>query len=137
AGWQVSIVVAALMAGFGYWWLQRMIGRAVANGESFQARSGDPQLPQRQLPSPLTGLIPLLVVLSISFSFHQQLQQNALIVALLGGVLSLVLINFRHLRQPKIAIGEATTGALIAIGNTAAVVGFGSIAQTTPAFNEA
>ncbi|EKE87580.1 GntP family permease [Idiomarina xiamenensis] len=137
AGWQVSIVVAALMAGFGYWWLQRMIGRAVANGESFQARNGDPQLPQRQLPSPLTGLIPLLVVLSISFSFHQQLQQNALIVALLGGVLSLVLINFRHLRQPKIAIGEATTGALIAIGNTAAVVGFGSIAQTTPAFNEA
>ncbi len=33
-----------------------------------------------------------------------------------------------------VAINAGTTGALIAIGNTAAVVGFGSIAKNTEAF---
>ena len=35
------------------------------------------------------------------------------------------------------AINEATVGALLAIGNTAAVVGFGSVAKITPAFEQA
>ena len=35
------------------------------------------------------------------------------------------------------AINQGTVGALIAIGNTAAVVGFGSVAKVTPAFHTA
>ena len=65
------------------------------------------------------------------------MQQNALIVALLGGVIAIAVINFKHFHKPQTAIHEATTGALVAIGNTAAVVGFGSIAKITPAFDTA
>lgn len=137
AAWEVSLFVAMLMAGLGYWWLRKIIKKALARGESFEAREGDPILADRQLPSPLTGFIPLVVVLGLSFLFHRELQQNALIVALFGGVVAISLINFRHFRNPQLAISEATTGALIAIGNTSAVVGFGSIAKVTPAFNEA
>ena len=137
AAWEVSLVVAVLMATFGYWWLRKIINRAIANGEKFEAREGDPILLERKLPSPISGLIPLLVVLGLSFTFHDTLQQNALIVALLGGVIAIAVINFKHFHKPQTAIHEATTGALVAIGNPAAVVGFGSIAKITPAFDAA
>lgn len=137
AAWEVSLVVAVLMATFGYWWLRKIINRALANGECFEAREGDPVLLDRKLPHPVASLIPLLVVLGLSFSFHSSYAQNALIIALLGGVLSIAIINFKHFHRPQQAISEATTGALVAIGNTSAVVGFGSIAKITPAFDTA
>lgn len=137
AAWEVSLFVAIMMALFGYWWLKKLITKAVANGERFQGRQGDPQLLDRPLPSPISGLIPLLVVLTLSFIFHDSLKQNALIVALSGGVLALALINYKFFHDVSKAISEASTGALVAIGNTAAVVGFGSVAKITPAFNEA
>ncbi len=37
AGWEVSIIVAVFMASFGYWWLKRMIKKALAKGERFEA----------------------------------------------------------------------------------------------------
>ncbi|MDN7125163.1 GntP family permease [Pseudidiomarina sp. 1APP75-32.1] len=137
AAWEVSIVVAVIMFIIGYWWLTKMIKAAVSRGESFQQRESDPQLIERKLPSPFSGLIPLIVVLSLSFLFHEDLKQNALIIALSGGVLAIAIINFKYFQNMSRAVGEASTGALIAIGNTSAVVGFGSIAKVTPAFAEA
>ncbi|KPV98484.1 fructuronate transporter [Pseudoalteromonas sp. P1-9] len=137
AAWEVSLVVAIFMACFGYWWLKKMIGKAVANGEQYVARDDDPEIPERDYPHPITGLIPLLVVLALSFTLHDSLQQAALIVALLGGVLSIVVINFKHFHNLAKATTEGTNGALIAIGNTAAVVGFGAIAKSSEAFTVA
>ena len=111
-----------------------MIGKAVANGEVFEAREADPQVPMRDLPNPLTGVIPLIVVLVLSFMLHDSLAQLALIVALGGGVLTLMIINFQYFHDLSKAINTGTTGALVAIGNTAAVVGFGAIAKSTSAF---
>ncbi|RUO47269.1 citrate transporter [Pseudidiomarina aquimaris] len=137
AAWEVSLVVAVIMFVLGYWWLSKMIKAAVSRGESFQQREGDPKLVERKLPSPFSGLVPLIVVLTLSFLFHEDLKQNALIIALSGGVLAIAIINFRYFQNMSRAIGEASTGALIAIGNTSAVVGFGSIAKVTPAFADA
>ncbi len=137
AAWEVSLVVAVIMFVLGYWWLSKMIKAAVARGESFQQRVGDPELVERKLPSPISGLVPLIVVLTLSFLFHEELKQNALIIALSGGVLAIAIINFRYFQNISRAVGEASTGALIAIGNTSAVVGFGSIAKVTPAFADA
>ncbi len=137
AAWEVSLVVAIFMVCFGYWWLKKMIGKAVANGEQFEARDDDPEIPERDYPHPVTGIIPLLVVLALSFILHDSLQQAALIVALLGGVLSIVVINFKHFHNLAKATTEGTNGALIAIGNTAAVVGFGAIAKSSEAFTVA
>lgn len=134
AAWEVSLIVAIVMASMGFVWLNRMIKKAVANGEAFESLPGDPELSDRALPHPVTGLIPLLVVLTVSFTFHETLQQMALILALGGGVLALMAINFRYFHNLSAAVNEGTTGALIAIGNTAAVVGFGSVAKATPAF---
>ncbi|MBM7704853.1 GntP family permease [Metabacillus iocasae] len=135
AGWEVSLIVGVLMAVFGYWWLKRLIGKAVKSGEKFVERKNDPTIVEgAELPNPLVSLIPLLVVLVISFVFHDSLKQSALIVALSGGVIATYLLNRKYFKNFWSAISEGTLGALIAIGNTAAVVGFGGVAKAVPAF---
>lgn len=136
AAWEVSLVVAVFMALFGYWWLKRMVGKAVLAGEVFEAKPEDPEIKEREYPHPITGFIPLLVVLLLSFFLHESLAQLALIVALGGGVLTLMTINFKYFQNLSTAVNLGTTGALLAIGNTAAVVGFGAIAKTTTAFQD-
>lgn len=135
AGWEVSIVVAIFMAAFGYAWLRRMIANAVSRGEVFVARDNDPSSVGRALPSAGLSALPLLVVLVLSNLLHHSLQQAALIVALAGGVVSLYLLNRRYLASLDAAINEGVIGSLLAIGNTAAVVGFGAVAKLTPAFS--
>jgi len=138
AGWEVSIIVAVFMALFGYWWLKRMIAKAVERGEGFVSREGDPDIDgNKKLPHPVAGLVPLLVVLVISFVFHDSLKQSALIIALLGGVIAAYLLNRRFFKNFGGALSDGTLGALIALGNTAAVVGFGGVAKAVPAFQVA
>lgn len=137
AGWEVSLIVAVFMMVFGYWWLRRMISKAVARGEKFVARDNDPVNENKALPNPLFGVIPLIVVLVISFIFHDSLQQSALIIALLGGVIATYLLNRKYFKSFWNAVSEGTLGALLALGNTAAVVGFGGVAKAVPAFEVA
>ncbi|WP_029326967.1 GntP family permease [Bacillus coahuilensis] len=137
AGWEVSLIVAVFMALFGYWWLKRMINKAVEKGETYVSRENDPVIVDKELPNPLTGLLPLAVVLIISFIFHDSLAQSALIVALLGGVITTLALNYNYFTNFWEAMSQGTIGALIAIGNTAAVVGFGGVAKAVPAFQTA
>lgn len=134
AAWEASLLTALFMAGFGYWWLVRIIRAARARGERFEARPDDPEVLDRPLPHPFTAVLPLLVVLTVSFVWHDSLKTSALILALLGGCLATAALNWRYLQKPAEALGEGSTGALIAIGNTAAVVGFGAVAQASAAF---
>lgn len=138
AAWEVSLVVAIFMAAAGFAWLQFMINRARANEESFELQDRDiKELTEEQiakLPHPITGFLPLLMVLSTSFLTHSTLHENALIVALLAGCLTLAGINFKHITNVQDIFSEGTYGALLAIGNTSAVVGFGAVAKLSPAF---
>ncbi|MFB1081825.1 GntP family permease [Jeotgalibacillus sp. JSM ZJ347] len=137
AGWEVSILVAVFMMIFGYWWLKRMINKAVSKGEHFKSRENDPTVENRALPHPVMGLIPLFIVLVISFIFHHDLGTSALIIALLGGIITTYVLNRKFFTNVSHALSEGTVGALIAIGNTAAVVGFGGVAKAVPAFTTA
>jgi len=78
-----------------------------------------------------------LVVLTISFIFHDSLGTSALIIALSGGILATYLINRKYFQNIGQAFGEGALGAVIAIANTAAVVGFGGVVRATPAFETA
>src|SRR5690606_39001174 len=117
--------------------LNRMLKKAVARGESFESRATDTSNYGRDLPHPLLSLAPLAAVLGVSFFFHEEFKQAALILALLTGCLVSLLIHFRFFRHVGQAAGDGAFGALIAIGNTAAVVGFGAVAQASPAFDMA
>nr|WP_269135795.1 GntP family permease [Sporosarcina cyprini] len=138
AGWEVSIIVGLFMAFFGYWWLKRMITKAVNKGERFEGRATDPAFDtSRPLPNPFLSMIPLAIVLIISFIFHDKLAQSALIVALLGGIIATYFVGRKYSKNYGAAISAGTLGAIIAIGNTAAVVGFGGVAKAVPAFQSA
>lgn len=138
AGWEVSIIVAIFMAVFGYWWLKRMVTKAVKKGESFVDRETDPTFDTtRELPNPFLAMIPLLIVLAISYFFHDSLAQSALIVALLGGIIATFIVGRKYSSNFSAAVSAGTLGAMVAIGNTAAVVGFGGVAKNVPAFQSA
>lgn len=134
AAWRVSLVVAVFMAVLGFAWLKWMVNRAMAGGERYETRESDPQPKAGALPHPATGLIPLLAVLGVAFALHDTLKQSALIVALLAGVLTVLAVNRRYFLNLSHAVANGALGALIAIANTAAVVGFGAIAKLSPAF---
>ena len=129
-----SFICAAFMAVLGTFWLNWLIKRARERGERFDPRPGDPDATRTDLPHPALAMIPLGVVLGVSIMWHESLGTSALILALLAGSLAAALLNFRTLREPGKALAAASTGALVAVGNTAAVVGFGAVAAALPAF---
>ena len=137
AGWEVSLVVAIFMIGFGYVWLRWMINRAVKRGEQFIPRETDLTVNDRKLPNPYICSIPLLVVLLLSLVFHHMLASSALIVALLGGCVSAYLLNRKYFFNLRQAVSDGAFGAIVAIANTSAVVGFGGVVKATPAFASA
>lgn len=134
AAWEVSLIVAIFMMCFGYIWLRRMITRAVRKGEHFLSRETDLTFNNRPLPNPYVCCIPLVVVLALSLLFHDLLAESALIVALLGGCLCAYALNRKYFSDSRRAVSEGALGAIIAIANTAAVVGFGGVVKMTPAF---
>lgn len=145
AGWQVSLVVSGLMAVTGYYWMRHMLHRALLAGEQFNQRVGDGNSESEEevkgkeacdLPNPMLCLIPLVAVLACSFFLHRSLGTSALIVALFSGVAMLYLLQYRYFKRPGQPFTEGATGALVAIANTCAVVGFGAVAKVTPAFAE-
>lgn len=137
AGWEVSLIVAIFMMCVGYVWLKWMINRAVRNGEHFVSRATDLTSGNRKLPNPYICCIPLLVVLSLSLIFHDVLAQSALIIALSGGCLSAYFLNRKYFLNFGKAVSDGALGAVVAIANTAAVVGFGGVVKMTPAFSAA
>ncbi|MHB9881209.1 GntP family permease [Pacificimonas sp. ICDLI1SI03] len=137
AGWEVSLVVAIMMAIMGYAWISRMVRRAVAAGEGFTSRAGDDEPAGfGGLPAPLLALLPLAAVLGV-FLVSQDLGKWALIAALGSGLIAAVAVGWPKIAAMPDAFSRGATGAVVAITNTCAVVGFGSVAQLTPAFQEA
>lgn len=135
AAWQVSLIVALLMASFGYWWLGRMIKKAKEKGEGFESRENDPEFRENEsLPHPLVSILPLVIVVVTSSVLHKTMHTNALVIALVLGSLSCYLLNIKRVKELGELINTGVSGSLMAIGNTAAVVGFGAIAKETPAF---
>ncbi|MGE0583350.1 MAG: GntP family permease [Steroidobacteraceae bacterium] len=137
AGWEVSLVVALFMLALGQWWLMRMVRAATAGGERFAARATDPEAHDRDLPAVWRGLAPLAVVLAVSYVLHGRLAESALIVALGAGVLAAIALNFRYAQRLGEATAAGALGALVAIANTSAVVGFGGVAKLTAGFQAA
>ncbi|MFN3944726.1 MAG: GntP family permease [Allosphingosinicella sp.] len=152
AAWEVSLVVALLMAVAGHFWLQWMVKRALARGERFEPRESDDAPPDTSdMPHPLLSLLPLAVVLGTFLILQfpeatglagillpaQSLDKWALVGALGAGVVAALLVGWRKLRDLGGAFSRGAAGSVVAITNTCAVVGFGAVAQLSPAFGQA
>lgn len=154
AAWEVSLVVAVLMAALGTVWLQAMLRRAVRRGERFVPRANDArgEAAAEALPHPLLSLLPLIGVLGVFLACQYPAQapvllrpllpaaslgKYALVAALGAGIILALLVGLARRRDMPAAFSRGGTGAIIAITNTCAVVGFGAVAQLSPAFQAA
>jgi len=137
AAWQVSLIVAVFMAALGYLFLSRMVKRAVAAGETFTTREADERFEiDTTLPSPLLAIMPLVGVLGV-FLVSQSLGKWALVLALGTGVALACMVGWSERGRFAATFSRGATGAVVAITNTCAVVGFGSVAKLSPAFMQA
>ncbi len=134
AGATVGIIAGIFMFVVGSIWLNHMIKKASAKGIHFEEKASDAAFSpvgDAKLPNPILALIPILVTI---------IAMNALgIPAPVSIALSIVvgLVLMFHFYDYKNLFDDFTKGAgsaVSAITNTCAVVGFGSVVRTVPAF---
>ncbi len=91
----------------------------------------------------LSGLVPLLVVVLMlnvlpgilkKHNLADWSSSQAIVVALLGGIVVACLMNVHQLKKILPAVNEGANGSLTAIMNTACAVGFGSVVKLVPGF---
>lgn len=91
----------------------------------------------------LCGLIPLVVVvlmlnvlpnLLAKAGVAEWSSSQAIVVALIGGIVTVCLMNAHQLKSILPAINDGANGSLGAIMNTACAVGFGSVVKVVPGF---
>ena len=91
----------------------------------------------------LTGLIPLIVVVLMlnvlpwilaKYEIVELTTNQAIVIALLGGIATACLINIKQFKVLLPAIDAGSNGSLLAIMNTACAVGFGSVVKIAPGF---
>lgn len=159
AGWQVSLIVAALMFVFGQIYLDWTIRRARNTGEHFEPRPDDqdPSNSDGQVESSfLAAISPLLatllalnVVPSVAKScapyfldtrfqplralLDNYPESDGALAIFIGVIVGIVVLG-RQLTDVWGCFGKGFINGLLAVGSTSAVVGFGAAVQDLPAF---
>lgn len=89
----------------------------------------------------LSGVIPILTVVFMLNVFPNMIKKTieltssqAIVIALLTGILVCVLMNIRSIKKVLPAVNEGANGSIGAIMNTACAVGFGSVVKMVPGF---
>lgn len=129
----MGVVGALIMLVGGYAWLIYRERKLTAKGEVFTEPKGKEVvlMDADQLPNPYVSLVPLLsVILTLNLPF---LKWN-IIVCLLTGIILSMILNYRIFSKFTEAINEGARGSMLAIINTSAAVGFGSVVKAVPGF---
>lgn len=127
----MGIVAAAIMLGCGYAYLVWRERKFTAKGEVFTEppKKQDAKEEVMTLPSPIISFLPLIsVVLTLN------LLKWDIVIALITGILLSMLTNIKLHKGFTKSISAGATGSIIAIINTSAAVGFGSIVKAVPGF---
>ena len=143
----MGIIAAVLIAVPGYIYLESRIRKARKNGQHFEEdpKHKDVAFDASNLPNWhwLCGLIPLIVVVLLlnvlppvlkNAGVAELSSSQAIVVALLGGIVTVCLMNYHQLKKLLPAVNAGATGSLTAIMNTACAVGFGTVVKVVPGF---
>ncbi len=142
----MSIVAVILIGVPGYLYLEWRVRQARKKGLHFEE---DPKYIENNTADGvgkwhwLCGLIPLVVVVLMlnvlpgvlkNAGLAEWTTNEAIVVALLGGILVTCLMNLRQFKTLLPAINKGADSSLPAIMNTACAVGFGSVVKAVPGF---
>ncbi|MDX1770181.1 MAG: GntP family permease [Planococcaceae bacterium] len=133
AGPIIGIVTTLIMAVGGYLWLAYREKTLSAKGEGFTEtdETKEEANNDESVPNWILSLIPLVVVVVLLNVFKMEP-----IYALILGVLTIMLINFKDYQKFIFSINEGAKGSVMAILNTSAAVGFGAVIAVVPAFDD-
>ncbi|GAA0724614.1 GntP family permease [Clostridium malenominatum] len=132
AGTTVGFITAIFMLVVGQIWLEKMIKSSVSSGEKFIPRASDNiSNNDKELPSGLLSFIPLIS----SIVFLNALNFKVEVAVLCGNIIGFLTL-YKHVNWKELSddLGKASVSAVGAIANTCAVVGFGSVVKSVPAF---
>ncbi|WP_017797915.1 GntP family permease [Oceanobacillus kimchii] len=152
AGGWIGVVCALLIMTLGGLWLGSMVKKAIAKGETFSLPNGgreesaasmEANLAQQEsdpkkedLPNIIISSIPLVLVIVLLNVLGQFMNPTiALLIALLVGITVACLTMLRFLTEFWNSLATGAQNALVALANTCAVVGFGSVAAQVSAFD--
>jgi len=133
AGATVGFIAGAFMLVVGTLWLYYMVNKDVAAGGHYTPREGEElvEVNVSKLPSAWLSFVPLILTIVCLNVFKVPVE-----VSVLLGVISGLIIFYNKLDLKKFPamFGRGAGGAISAICNTCAVVGFGSVVKNVPSF---
>ncbi|MCJ7691243.1 MAG: GntP family permease, partial [Clostridiaceae bacterium] len=128
----IGLVGAAIMFGMGMTWLTYRERKFTKAGELFvEPDKAVKEITHENLMHPLLALAPLLTVVVVLNVLKQPI-----IVALVSGVLLGIVIGYNKLENLVTTINAGASGSVLAIINTSAAVGFGSVVKAVPGFTQ-
>lgn len=143
----LSVVATILIAVPGYIYLEMRCRNARKKGLHFveDQKYVDNSVSEDNLPEWhwLCGLLPLIVVVFVLNFLPSILEKQglvkwssaqAIVVALLCGIIVTCLMNIKQFKTFLPAINDGASGSMPAIMNTACAVGFGSVVKIVPGF---
>jgi H+/gluconate symporter-like permease len=150
AGGWIGVITALFIMVSGGFALKYMVTKAVKNGETFalpgsQNGSGSAlsevaaaveTQTNKKLPPFMLAILPLVIVVAVLNVASRFISPTAAaLVGLFSGVIAgLVLMN-QYSRKYSAILGKGSENAIVATANICAVVGFGAVAQQSPAFS--
>lgn len=143
----MGLIAAVLIAVPGYLYLEWRVRSSRKKGLHFEEdpKYQDGGFDESALPAWhwLCGLLPLVVVVLMlnvlpgvlkNAGIAELSSSQAIVVALIGGILTVCLMNIKQAKKLLPAVNDGATGSLGAIMNTACAVGFGSVVKIVPGF---
>jgi H+/gluconate symporter-like permease len=130
----MGISAAVVMAVGGYLYLRWREKKLVAAGEVFTEPKDKNMVTEEEvgkIPHVALSFLPLVIVVFTLNIFNWDI-----VVALIAGIVAIMLLNIQKFRGFTKAINGGASGSVIAIINTSAAVGFGSVVRAVPGFED-
>ncbi|GGF18982.1 transporter [Halobacillus andaensis] len=128
----MGVIAALVMAVGGYFYLRWREKQLTQKGEYFTEPKDNNLVDEgEKVPHFLLSILPLLTVLITLNLFNWDI-----VVALISGILLIMVLNFTKFKKFVKSINSGAGGSVIAIINTSAAVGFGTVVRAVPGFDK-
>ncbi len=134
AGAVVGIIAGIFMFVVGSIWLNHMIKKSINSGVHFEERASDAtfsSVDATKFPSPILAIIPIIITIISMNVFGIPAPISIALSIVVGLVLMFRFYDYKNLFDD---FSKGAGSAVSAITNTCAVVGFGSVVKSVPAF---
>lgn len=128
----MGIIAGIVMAAGGLAWLTYREKKFKAAGIVFtEPETKLEEFDVSTLPNPILSALPLVSVIVLL-----NLLNLDIVVSLLAGIILAMVLNFNRLPQLVNTLNSGASGSVVAIINTSAAVGFGTVVQQAPGFDQ-